>query len=451
MADNMSGQGRSGIRHCAAVGAAVALRLALGCAVVALAGFLVLAPSDDASPRDTDTAAASGDDATPRPAASATRSAELAAVRATPTAAPIVEPVPEQAVPGGDDALGAPVGYPAGNMPETVGASADFLGLRDSLAQEIADYSDDVGGIDAAVTVTDLQDGQTTSVNGNTVHRTGCTINMFALLAIVSEFQAGKADPAAVVYNVRKGIGGSYPPEVRNFLQIVFGSYYVGMQRAQQLMASWGMTTSYFYHVPYYGDGVNVNRLTALETNMVWAKLYHNELFPPEWTEYTLRKLHDVNYGLNYMIPGRLPNTATVSHKIGYYADTDGWVNNDAGVVRFTGADGKTKAYAITYLSQQAPTEAAGYTLGAVLSRMAWNYMAPKYGAAIWPAAPGEEPAATPTPRPTDTPLPATPSPTPRPTQTPHPVTPSPPPTAGTPSPTIANTMSPTPTPTPRR
>ena len=55
----------------------------------------------------------------------------------------------------------------------------------------------------------------------------------------------------------------------------------------------------------------------------------------------------------------------TVGHKIGYYWDYDGWVNNDVGIVSWAGADGTTKAYAISYFSQYAPSEAAGYTFGA--------------------------------------------------------------------------------------
>ncbi len=160
------------------------------------------------------------------------------------------------------------------------------------------------------------------------------------------------------------------------------------------------------------------------------------------------RKLREVNWGLNYMIPGRLPYTASVAHKIGFYADLDGWVNNDAGIVTFTGGDGTTKAYAITYLSQQAPTEADGYVLAAILSRLAWNYLAPKYGAAVWPAyEPGEEPPPT---QPATTPQPATPTVTPGPTRTPRIITPAPTtPPPGTPVPTVITTAVPTATPVP--
>ncbi|MDO8616519.1 MAG: serine hydrolase [Dehalococcoidia bacterium] len=451
----MRGPGRNRILAVIGRAAGLALRAAVTLAAIGLGAVLVLAPVDNGASHATDTAVASTNGAT-HAGPAATRG-PLRTAAASPTASPPgpsatatepAEPPPGAVSAGGDEPLGAPAVYLAGNMPENPGASPEFLALRDSLAAEIAEYSADVGGVDAAVAVTDIQTGETISVNGNMVHRTGCTINLFALLAAVSEFQAGNADPADFAYSIRKGIGGSYPPEVRNFLTGVFGSYSAGMDRARQLMGAWGMQTSHFYHIPYYGDGVNVNRLTVLEANMVLAKLYRGELFDPEWTAYTLRKLRDVNWGLNYMIPGRLPYTATVAHKIGYYADLDGWVNNDAGVVTFTGADGATKAYAITYLSQQAPTEVDGYALAAILSRLAWNHLAPKYGAAVWPAPPPDEgqPPAEPTPAP---PAP-TATATPAPTRTPRVITPAPTtPRPGTPVPTVISTIVPAPTPVP--
>ena len=118
---------------------------------------------------------------------------------------------------------------------------------------------------------------------------------------------------------------------------------------------------------------------------------------------------------MNYIIPRRLPAEATVAHKIGYYADYDGWVNNDTGIVSFTGADGVQKAYAITYLSQMAGSEQIGYSFGAKLSRDVWDWMAGKYG--LW-TPPTPEPTPQPTPEPT---APPTPEPTPPPTAAPTP------------------------------
>jgi hypothetical protein len=170
--------------------------------------------------------------------------------------------------------------------------------------------------------------------------------------------------------------------------------------------------------------------------NDVLVRLYRGELFDAQWTTYTLQKLTEIASYLQYILPGRLPSGATVIHKIGFYVDYDGWVNNDVGIVKFAGADGATKTYAISYFSQQARTEYQGYSFGAKLSRIVWDYMAPKYGYAGSAAPPPPPPTAVPTPVPSVTP-------TPDPTGTP-PATPSPTPTAA-----VTPTASPQPTPTP--
>jgi len=346
-------------------------------------------------------------------------------------------------VPGGSPSPTGEAGLtptPDGVIPENVNVSPEFLALRDTLAKEIETYAAQVGGIDVAVAVTDIQTGQTISVNGNVLHRTGCTINLFALLAAVGEFEAGRADPSQVARSIRVGIGGSYPPEVRRFLERIFGSHRAGVDRAQEMMRSWGMVASEFHQVPYYATGTAVNRLTALEVNLALTKLYRGEMFSPEWTAYTLARLREVNVGLNYMLPGRLPSSAVVAHKIGFYADWDGWVNNDAGVVTFTGSDGQQKAYVVTYLSQKARTEYTGYSFGARLSGIVWDYFEATY-----------EPKTEPTPPPPSSPPPP-PPPAPSPTQPPAtPTLPPPSPTAPPPppTPTATPTVTPLPSPTP--
>ena len=223
-------------------------------------------------------------------------------------------------------------------------------------------------------------------------------------------------------------------------------------------MSAWGMQTSFFDHAPYYGgENPAPNILTALETNDIFVRLYKGELLNAEWTQYTLERLRDIAYYVQYILPKYLPWQATVAHKIGYYWDYDGWVNNDAGVVTFTGSDGQEKAYAVTYFSQQARTEYTGYSFGARLSKIVWDHMAPKYGIAVEPwtppvynqpviqPEPEPEPAQSPvaTPDPTSS---ATPPPSPSPSLAPSP-TPKPP--SPTPKPTIVPTPAPTASPAP--
>jgi hypothetical protein len=371
----------------------------------------------------------------------------------------------EAALIGGDTPSG-PIDAPAGAIPENVNVAADMIGLKDQLQGEIDAYARAVGGIDAAIAVTDMQTGETISINGNVPHRTGCTIMMFALLAVVDEFQAGRASPYSIASTIRRGIGGSFPPATRTFLASVFGDHMVGVEKARTMMTGWGMTTSYFHHVPFFYDEATYepNILTALEVKSIWQKLYRGEIFNQEWTSYTLGVLSDIDPWLNYMLPEYIPASATVAHKMGDHWDYDGWVNNDAGLVLFTGADGTQKAYTVSYLSQLARTEEIGYTLGADLSRSVWNYMAVKYGAQPVSVAPSRppyvppvyvpqptvEPTAEPTLAPTPTPtamVTPVPTPTPKPTKTPTPrptASPTPRPTATpTPVPTLAPTSTP--------
>ena len=320
-----------------------------------------------------------------------------------------------------------------------------MLGLKAELEQRIADYSASVGGIDVAVAVTDIQTGQTISVGGNTLHKTGCTINMFALFAAVDRFQAGLASPDGLWYPINKGIGGSYPPEVKHFLDVIYGSYTQGVDRAREMMAEWGMQASVFDHVPYYGGAEPPpNILTALELNDILNRLYHAQLFSPEWTGYTVQVLTDIAPYVQYILPKYLPSGASVAHKIGYYWDYDGWVNNDAGIVTFTGSDGQKKAYIISYLSQGARSEYTGYSFGATLSRVVWDHITPKYGVVSPPWSPPPivtpPPVHQPEPEATSTPTPAA---TPSPASTPKPPT-------ATPKPTPTVTPRPTPTPSPR-
>jgi len=356
-------------------------------------------------------------------------------------AAPKEGPTP---VPGGSPSPAGEAGLsptPDGVIPENVNVSPEFLALRDTLAKEIEAYAAQVGGIEVGIAVTDLQTGETISLGGNDLHRTGCTMNMFALFAAVGEFQAGRADPDRVAYHVNVGIGQSFPPQVYRLMANVFGS----VQAGEEMMTSWGMVASHFYQLPYYPVGPQTNGLTALEVNMVLTKLYRGQLFEPEWTEYTLARLRNIASYLNYILPGQLPASATVAHKIGYFWDRDGWVNNDAGLVTFTGGDGKEKAYVITYLSQKARTEYTGYSFGARLSGIVWDYFAATYepkAGALGRSQPPSPPPPPPPPRPSPTaPPPATPTPPP---PTPPPPTPSPIPSPS-PVPSPAATQSPTP------
>lgn len=415
----------------------------LASALVAFVAVLVM--SDD-SPASGDVA---GSTQSPTPSPRRT---------ATSSPAPVTTPTPDTETPqtGGDQPSG-PLPDAQGNIPENVNLSPEMTQLRDTLAAMIAEYKKTVPSIDVGVAVTDLVTLETVSIEGNDVHKTGCVINLFALLAAVDVFEAGQSSPYGQEYSIKKGIGGSYPPEVRNFLSRTFGNYLDGVQHARDLMSSWGLKIATYDHVPYYGSSDNPppNIVTPLEVNSVLTRLYYGQLFNAEWTGYTVGVLNDSYSYVDYILPKYLPYNATVGHKIGYFWDYDGWVNNDVGIVTFTGADGQTKAYAISYFSQFAPSEYAGYSFGARISLAVWNFMAPRYGIAGQPAitfAPPPPPVTAP-PQPTDAPQPTPATTVTPPTKTPTPTpaaTPSPAPSpSAAPSLTPAATASPTPAPSP--
>ncbi len=342
----------------------------------------------------------------------------------------------------GGDQPGTVVPDSHGTRPENT-AEDELLGLRDILESEINAYVSQIGGIGIGIAVTDLQTGETVSVNGNSVHKTGCVINLFALMAAVDRFEDGAASPGSVSWSVQKGIGGSFPPEVRNFLGVIFGDFHAGEAHARSLMDEWGMETFQFDHVPYYGsEPYEPNILTALETNDILSRLWYGELFDAEWTDYAVGVLRNSFAYVDHILPKYLPWNAEVGHKIGYHWDFDGWVNNDVGLVSFVGADGTEKAYAISYYSQYAPTEYHGFSFGSRLSLIVWNFMAPRYGLAPQAAPPAVHPGPPP---PTASPT-VTPSATPSATAT---ATASPTPFFSTTAPTTAPTASPPQTPTP--
>jgi YVTN family beta-propeller protein len=252
--------------------------------------------------------------------------------------------------------------------------SEEFLALQVLLEDRVRNYYGDV-----AICVADLQTNEQICVNGDALHSTGCTINMFSLFVAMEEFMAGRARVEDWAYWIKIGIGHSSPPQVAVFIQGLKGSLEEGARRADELMQSWGMKDSVFGYLPGYpGQAWRPNILTASETNMILAKLYREELFSPEWTAYAIDRLLDIKPGLNYVLPLFLPAQVRVAHKIGYYQGWNGWVYNDVGIVMMTQGD-KQVAYAISYLSQVMPTEYAAYIFGAELSKIVYDWFDARY------------------------------------------------------------------------
>lgn len=264
--------------------------------------------------------------------------------------------------------------------PSPVPLSPEFMQLRDKLSTEIIQVRKPESGIDIAMAVTDLQSGQTIEVNGMHSHITGCVINLFAFLTVVGEFEAGRASPVGLEDLISKGINQSSPPQVRNFLTAVFGDYSLGLAKSREFVASQGLAGTTFDHVPYYGgEKPSPNLTTALETNDILTRLWRRELYSPEWTSYALYVLGSGARYLDVVLPAGLPVDYQIAHKVGWFSDSTGWVENDVGIVSFTGDDGTEKAYAISFLSQYGPGGAYAESVGSTLSRLVWDYFDTTY------------------------------------------------------------------------
>jgi hypothetical protein len=79
-----------------------------------------------------------------------------------------------------------------------------------------------------------------------------------------------------------------------------------------------------------------------------------------------------LNYILAYNPRGR------VSHKNGWLYEDGGWVDNDAGIVRFT-SNGTEYAYAFTFMSQDVESFKAEVPLGRQLARIASDWFHATY------------------------------------------------------------------------
>ena len=62
-----------------------------------------------------------------------------------------------------------------------------FLRLKENLQAEIQNFDGD-----ATIAITDLEDNETFSINGEVQHRTGCTANILSYLLVLEALQNGK-------------------------------------------------------------------------------------------------------------------------------------------------------------------------------------------------------------------------------------------------------------------
>jgi hypothetical protein len=255
----------------------------------------------------------------------------------------------------------------------------DLLGLRDALAGAIA-----ASGINTAVAITDLRTGESIDVNGDAVRLPGCTINLFALMLVVSDLQAGRFPEPPAGDLIGQTINRSDPITARRLVRdwLGNGDVFAGMRRVNDFMHGLGMQSTLMDHPPAFPEesmfgGID-NRITANDVNRgLWA-LWDARALSPGWRDYLLQKMTLVKPGLNYLIPAGVGYGATVSHKNGFLY-SEGWADNDIGIVWFQ-RGGERYGYAISFFTQGVAGKYDDIPLGQRVSALAWQWFVGRYG-----------------------------------------------------------------------
>lgn len=256
--------------------------------------------------------------------------------------------------------------------------AGDMVWLYDQMAAAIAQYW--VPG-DYAIAVTDLQTGETVSVNGDRQQLAGCVINLFALYQVVRDLWFAQYPQDYVEALVAETIWSSNASTARELYKIIGnGDVVEGVRRVERLIREeLDLDAVVLDHPPAFGESIGVspdNWVTALSMNQALAALWHGQVVSePSWRAFLLSQMTQVKPGLNYLTAA-VP--ATVSHKNGFLPTYTGYVDNDAGIVRLQ-RDGVEYAYAITFLSSGVAEEYADITLAQQLGNLAFQVMSARY------------------------------------------------------------------------
>jgi hypothetical protein len=252
----------------------------------------------------------------------------------------------------------------------------DLVALQEEMARAIGSYT--VAG-KYAVAVTDLQTGETVSVNGETPHLPGCLTNLFLLIEVVRRIDSGELQLAQAHHLLVATSWSSNAATARDlYVLLGRGDAVEGVRAVDELIKKvlklGGVVLD---HPPGYSEhslGVAYNNMvTAEATNRTLAALWHGDLLSKESRAYLLGRLREVKPGLNYLTAA-LPE-GVVGHKNGFFVGDTGYVDNDAGIVVLD-RNGTQYAYAVSFLSQEVPWKYGDVELGQRLVRLTYDVMA---------------------------------------------------------------------------
>jgi beta-lactamase class A len=303
--------------------------------------------------------------------------AMAAACTATPAATP--SPTPPAATAAAVDDAPSPTPQPEPPQPPAIVTGADLLALRDEIQQAV-DATSMPG--EYAVAVTDLQTGETVSVNGGVPRLSGCVMNFFVILQVALDLEAGRYDLSRADALIAATTWSSNAATARDLYALAGdGDATRGVERVDALIRDGlhldGVLIDHppLYHEASIGRDYN-NWITADAMNAALAALWRGDILTPKWRDFVLAHLAKVKPGLNYLT-AFVPE-GVVSHKNGFLEADTGFVDNDAGIVRLQ-RNGREVAYAVTFLSQEVPVKYGDAVLGQQISKLAYDVMAARY------------------------------------------------------------------------
>ena len=263
---------------------------------------------------------------------------------------------------------------------DTSAIARDMLDMQAAMQVAVDAYW--VPGV-YAVAVTDLQTGETVSVRGEERQLSGCSMNLFVLYRAALDVEEGHYSLETVDALIRATTWSSNAKTARDLYVIAGGGDGVeGVRRVEELIRSLGLEEVLIDHPPAFHEhslGIDYNNyVTAVSMNRALAALWSGEVVDGEMRDYLFEVLGEVKPGLNYL-SAAVPE-GTVSHKNGFFLGSNGYVDNDAGIIRLQRGD-EEYAYAFSFLSQQVPSEYGDIALGQQLGALAYAVMAARYPA----------------------------------------------------------------------
>lgn len=255
----------------------------------------------------------------------------------------------------------------------------DMSVLQSRLAEAVSTFP--VSGA-YAVTVTDLQTGVSVDVNGDSYQLSGCIMNIFVLMSVLMDVQSGAYPLDDVSGLIASTLWSSNTTTARTLYRKTGGNdVYGGVVKVGRLMnEKLGMTGTLIDHPPGYpwetlGRDPN-NWISSNDTNRGLLALWGGGFLHDPYRVYLLDAMIEVMPSLNYLLAYN--PQGRVSHKNGWLFEDGGWVDNDAGIVRFT-KNGREYAYAFTFMSQDVARFKAEVPLGQQLARIAWEWFDATY------------------------------------------------------------------------